>query len=937
MYNRLKYSCTNICLVLISFIIISGCSQSAVIKTEKTNHGLLITLDKGEIELQVISDRIIHVQSWMEKPLKLHPSLSVIDTVYPIIPLKMQENEDSIIISTAQMKVICQKKTGKLSFQNKNGEGLLKESERIIKPAKVTGESTFNIEQKFQLDSEEAIYGLGQHQAGNMNLRGTSLTMAQFCMEVNVPVVLSTKNYAVLWDNPSLTRFSESNNIMDLWSEVGDGLNYYFIAGNNMDEVVSGYRGLTGKAPMFGKWAYGLFQSKEHYNTQHEVDSVLQGFRQRHIPLDVIVQDWYYWNPQPWGSHYFDCRRYPDPVRMIENVHKNHAKFMISVWGRFDKGSPNQKELEVNGYLYPTIFCYGVPLQYYDAYNPAARKMYWKQVNDSLFKKGVDAWWQDATEPEIGNLTLDSVKENMNNALGTGARYLNSYPLMTTEAFYKNQREETSDKRVCILTRSAFAGQQRNAAITWSGDIKATWQVFRNQIPAGLNFCYTGIPYWTTDIGAFIVEYANGNKNNSYKELFVRWFQYGSFCPIFRVHGSSTPREMWCFGEPGTWAYDALFKADQLRYRLMPYIYSLAWKITNENYTVMRGLAFDFPKDKNVFNIKDQFMYGSFLVNPVTDPMYFDDELEIGKVIPSRNFFDKNNKQGGLSGEYYNGEKFDNLKKNRTDSIIDFNWGQNSPMPELQHDNYTIRWSGKIEVPSTGDYTFVVSSDDGSSLWVDNKLIINDWKQHATETHTGTIHLEANKKYAMKLEYLEIIGGANISLKWIVPEVSKKETKKERQVYLPAGNSWYNFWTGEKSEGGKNIAAKATIDIIPLFVKAGSIIPTGPFIEYATEKPADPLELRIYPGADGTFTLYEDENDNYNYEKGQYATIDFVWKDKEKRLIMKDRIGSYPGMLKSRKINVVLVSEKHGAGIGIIEKPDKSVVYFGKAMSLVFN
>ena len=341
---------------------------------------------------------------------------------------------------------------------------------------------------------------------------------------------------------------------------------------------------------------------------------MLTGFRQRHIPLDVIVQDWFYWNPLPWGSHYFDRKRYPDPVKMIADVHSKHARIMISIWSKFEKGSPNQAELDAAGYMFPSLDTrFDKNIQYYDVYNPGARQMYWKQVNDSLFKKGIDAWWQDASEPELGDLTNDTLKQIMNNKLGTGARYLNTYPLMTTKAFYDGQRASTSEKRVCILTRSAYAGQQRNAAITWSGDISASWNVFSNQIPAGLNFCYSGIPYWTTDIGAFFVNYIGGNQNDSYKELFVRWFQFGAFCPVFRVHGTNTPREMWCFGKPGTWAFDALLKTDKLRYRLMPYIYSLAWKITNENYTAMRGLAFDFASDANVYNIKESVYVRNFI------------------------------------------------------------------------------------------------------------------------------------------------------------------------------------------------------------------------------------------------------------------------------------------------------------------------------------
>jgi alpha-D-xyloside xylohydrolase len=432
----------------------------------------------------------------------------------------------------------------------------------------------------------------------------------------------------------------------------------------------------------------------------------------------------------------------------------------------------------------------------YDAYGLWAGDIYWKHLKKNIFDKGMAGFWMDATEPETGmtwtpGMSEGAIKRLKKCELGTMARYLNTYSLVSTRPVYEGQREATSDKRVYILTRSAFAGQQRYAATTWSGDIMATWPVLKKQIVAGLNFCMAGIPYWTTDIGGFFTERnliarSNRHEDPDYRELYVRWFQYGAFCPIFRSHGTNTPREVWRFGEPGDVTYDTLVKFDNLRYRLMPYIYSLAWKVTSGDYTIMRGLAMDFRSDPKVYNIADQFMFGpALLVNPVTAPL-------------------------------------------------------------------------------------------------------------------------------------------------------KEMTGPVREVYLPESAGWYDFWTGDKHEGGRTITAPAPLSTMPLYVKAGSIVPMGPFIQYAAEK-SDPIELRVYPGADAVFTLYEDENDNYNYENGMYSTVEFKWDDSEKALTMGERKGGFPGMKKGKTINVVIVGPGHGAGLEPEDDPDKTVTYTGKRVTLNFK
>ena len=534
----------------------------------------------------------------------------------------------------------------------------------------------------------------------------------------------------------------------------------------------------------------------------------------------------------------------------------------------------------------------------------------------------------------------DEAKNYNDTALGSWARYLNGFSLMSCKGVYEHQRLENEEKRVYILTRSAYAGQQRYGAVTWSGDIHATWEVFRNQISAGLNFCMAGIPYWTTDIGAFIPNNPLGCRDEAYREIYVRWFQFGAFCPMFRSHGSGTPREIWQFGEKNYWAYDTLVKFDELRYRLLPYIYSLAWKVTNENYTIMRGLLFDFKNDPRVFNIDNQYMFGpAFLVNPVTERMYFENTF-VGDLIPTENFYTTDKAASGLSVDFYNGQHFDKLVANRLEKIIDFDWNDGSRPQEVNQHYYSIRFSGQIFSREAGEYTFVTTSNDGIRLWVNDQLVIDNWTDHGVTINMGEIILKANTCYNLKMEYYQTLGGAITKLAWITPDKAglvrnqKIGSTKTWDVYLPKENKWFDFWTGESLPGGNFIKAPAPIEKMPLYVKAGSIIPMGPYLQYATEKPANPIELRIYRGADGEFTIYEDENDNYNYEKGVYATIPIKWDEAKQTLTIGERSGTFPGMLEKRTFQIVWVKTGHGIGVEPTIKPDKIIKYSGRKISV---
>ncbi|MGH7994162.1 MAG: TIM-barrel domain-containing protein, partial [Limisphaerales bacterium] len=594
------------------------------------------------------------------------------------------------------------------------------------------------------------------------------------------------------------------------------------------------------------------------------------------------------------------------------------------------------QDMEQHGYLYPPVGWAG--FRFFDAYNPAANDLYWQYVSKGLFSKGIDGWWMDSTEPDIVNaLTKESEEYEMKrvgtNYLGSFARYLNPYSLLATESVYQHQRQETDQKRVYILTRSTFAGQQRAAATTWSGDIGADWGVYKRQIPAGINHSMAGIPYWTFDIGAFVLNSAGGvfdrgGNDPAYKELYTRMFQFGAFCPIFRSHGSETPREIWRFGDFS----DVLVKFDNLRYRLMPYIYSLAWQVTDQGYTIMRGLPMDFTGDPRTYSIDDQFMFGpAIMVCPVTE-YQLHRPPEASVLIPADQFRTRDG-QPGLNVRYYSDDHFGALCHEAVETNVNLFWYTGWP-DYITSPKFSMRWEGKLVPTETGTYRFHFKSFGPKRVFLGGQLLTNSYS--AMEAETVPVELQAGKEYDFACETANsVLGAFKAQLYWKTPEMFAREKIVEprpatRPVYLPAGTQWVDFWTGQTLPGGQTIAADAPIDKIPLLIRAGSIIPLGPFIQYAAEKPADPVELRVYPGADGTFTLYEDENDNYNYEKGVHATIAFHWDDAKRQLTLDTREGSFPGMLEKRTFDIVIVGKDHGTGVGVTDSPGKIISYDGQ-------
>jgi alpha-D-xyloside xylohydrolase len=924
-----------------------SCNRSST-KLEKLNDGIILNLKNGALKVQICTEKIARIVFDPERKFQLRKSL-VVEKEWKPVPFEVSSDDRELRLSTKELIILINKKSGALSFSDKNGRLYLREDQekpRQLTRARVMGEKTYHLQQNFKLSPEEGIYGLGQHQEGIMNYRNHDVLLVQENEKVSIPFLVSTNNYGILWDNYSKSKFHDGQEGTYFWSEVGEAIDYYFICGKDLDDVIRGYREITGQAPMFPRWAFGFWQSKERYRTGQELMEVASEYRQRKIPIDLIIQDWQYWgDPSQWSAMKFDEERYPRPEEMIKTLHdKYHVHFMVSIWPVLGPKTEIYKEMEKKGLLYSPVVRAGGKV--YDAYSEEARKIYWKYIYEGLFSKGVDAFWMDSTEPEVNEADEKHIKQIGQTALGSIARYLNTYSLMTTKGVYEGQRSVSSDKRVVILTRSAFAGQQRYAAATWSGDIVARWDVFRNQISAGLNFCMSGIPYWTTDIGAFYVRqygafFDEGCNDPGYRELYVRWFQYGAFCPIFRSHGTDTPREIWRFGEPGTWAYDTLVKYDILRYRLLPYIYSLAWKVTSDGYTIMRGLPMDFSNDKTVLNIDNQFMFGpALLICPVTKQMYYGEDY-INEVIPADYLFTPDGQKGGLRVEFYNGQNFEKLVTTRVQKKASYNTWVDELPEGVDRVNYSLRWTGEVLTKGAGEYEFWLTCDDGVRLWLDDRLVIDSWQAQRARNHRAKVNLEAGKKYRLRIDYFNSQNGTQMRLAWTTPDMPREiynpNEIKSWRLYLPEARGWYDFWTGERREGGKWIEREVPIDIMPIYVRAGSIVPMGPEVQYSTEKPADPIELRIYPGEDAEFILYEDENDNYNYEKGFYALIPIKWDEKNQSLTIGEEKGDFPGKLKRRTFHLVWVGKNHGVGVEPERRPDKIVLYEGKAIQVKRN
>lgn len=937
---------------LIAALAFQSCSMTPY---ERTDNGVIIRLDDDSfrpgqaVRLIVVNERIIRVSSVPFGEFPETTSLMAVERPDANMEFTIEKGAGHVTLSTSLLSAEVSLLTGVVSFTDNDGTLFLTEKEdggRSFMPVMAMGEKGYTIRQQFESYPDEAIYGLGANQTSFMNLKGKDADLFQYNTLAVVPFIISNRNYGILWDNNSRTKYGDIRDwnelsslklydsqgaengltatyadrktgkqvfttrnereisyqfIPDLaglpegfnpgggkvtwegafetdttgvfkfmfnsagyarlwidgrllfdrwrqcwnasasyftlnleqgrryplkiewipdggesyialryltpldddeqqrisfWSEVADQIDYYFISGENMDEVISGYRTVTGKAPVMPEWAMGFWQSRQRYTNQEELLDVAREYRKRNIPFDNIVLDWQYWPADKWGDHQFDVTRFPDPDGMIRTLHDDlNARIMISVWPKYYVGTENYEAMKSKGYLYMRNVemerrdWIGYLSTFYDAFNANARTAFWNQINIALYSRGIDAWWLDATEPDItSNLPMEERKAMMNpTALGSADRYFNAYSLVQAQGVYEGQRATDPENRVFILTRSAFAGLQRYSAANWSGDIAARWHDMAAQIPCGLNMSMSGIPWWTMDIGGFSVESRYHNPSpadlDEWRELMTRWHQYGAFVPLFRSHGEFPFREIYNTAPDNHIAYKTMVEYNRLRYRLMPYIYSLAGQAWLNDYTIMRGLTMDFSLDTEVFDIADQYMFGpSLMVNPVTE--------------------------------------------------------------------YKVR---------------------------------------------------------------------------------------SRKVYLPSAYGWYDVRTGRHYAGGTVVEADAPYEWMPLFAREGSLIPTGPDIQYTGEKEADPLTLWVYAGADGAFELYEDEGDNYNYEDGAYTLIPLTWNEAERTLTIGKREGEYRGMLHERTVNVIMVSENRAVKLDFGRPPDKSVKYSGEEIKVRFE
>jgi alpha-D-xyloside xylohydrolase len=910
--------------------------------------GVVIPVAGGFLKIEVVAADVIRVAFAppSDSAFFARKSLAAGERAREQVPFKVVRVGGETRIETSCLSVRVSR-AGAVAFYDARGRRIVAEAPggRELTPVEVQGERTYHVRQVWQANPGEALYGLGQRQEGLTDLKGYDLDLWQRNTSEVVPVLVSSRGYGIFWDNTSFTRFGDLRQfepipalelldrdgrpggltgtfyagaalgsavgtrvdsailfatpsdksdpavrlhpalpargpvsarwegwiaprtagtyqielfaneavklwvggklVVDdwrswwlpwrgvarvrldagrryrvrleytdvegegetvqlrwktpaptrntsLWSEVGDGVDYYFFHGPELDRVIAGYRLVTGRAALPPRYAFGYWQSRNRYEKQQQSLDAVDEFRRLRIPLDVIVQDFMYWKPDQWGSHEADPARFPDVPGWIRAIHDRHARLLISVWGKFYPDTRNAQEMRSRGFLYQVPLrdsvkdWLGYRYTFYDAFNPAARRLFWDQLRPALFDKGVDAWWLDATEPDIlPSWDLAAQREAINPTfLGSGARMLNAYSLEQVGGIYEGQREAAPEKRVAILTRSAFAGLQRYGAAIWSGDIASAWPAMRKQIAAGLGFSISGIPYWSMDIGGywpqprFRAEPMAAADAEEWRELSARWTEFGAMVPIFRAHGEAPPaREIPRFGD-STAAYGAMVYWDRLRYRLLPYIYSVAGAVTGDGSTMMRPLVMDFPADARARKVADQYLFGpALLVNPVTE--------------------------------------------------------------------YRVR---------------------------------------------------------------------------------------SRSVYLPRG-AWYDFWTGKRLAGGRTVQAAAPYDRIPVYVRAGSILPMGPDLQYTDEKPADPITLVVYTGANGRFSLYEDDGASYGYERGESARIPLRWDEKSRTLIVGRREGAFPGMLARRSFQVVFVSRGRPVGFGEL-RPDRTVSYVGEELRI---
>ncbi len=912
-------------------------------KYERKQNKIIVHTGESTLEIEIFTDKIMRIKRNPKKSVKSIDSLVV--SIRPdSAGFSVDETSAGLVVDTGAVRATVHKANYSLTFSDANGAELLSERARssVIRPRTVSGEKTYSVSQGFERSSDEGIYGLGQYEEGFVNYKNCEILMIQANRVIVNPFLVSTRGYGLLWDNYSQTVFNAGENDFSFDSEVGDAIDYSFMFGGSVDGSIRQYRKMTGEVPMFPKWIFGFWQSKERYLDQDELVHIVEEYRRRNVPIDCIVQDWRYWGEnEVFSGMIWEKHRFPNPKVMMKKLHSLNTHLMASIWPAFGSESPVHKDMAASGHLFGYPHWTGSKV--YDAFSAKARNIYWKHLKKCLFDNDVDAYWMDGTEPEFVSaedrfFLAETIKANKDNALGTMARFLNAYSLMTVKGVYENQRALSNKKRVFILTRSSFAGQQKYGAASWSGDTYASWGTLQGSVAAGINFSLAGVPYWTSDVGAFYVSpaYKQPLADPAFKELYVRWFQFVSFTPIMRVHGTEIPREIWRLGEPGSVHYDTIAKFIRLRYRLLPYVYSTAWKVSSEGYSFIRALACDFPEDEESRDNKSQFMFGSSIMAcPVTKELYSTTKNR-GDFIYYKNLFTPDGREHGLVFEVFDGLDFKNLAAKRKIDTSSMGSPGNIPL-EIERE-YSERWTGKILTESVGTYELTAITDGSIRMWLDGKLVIDEPSNREEKRFSVKAELEACTKYDIKVEHRQFrMKQSSMKIVWYTPDMALYDAKKSIPVYLPPAAAWFDFWSGRKTRGGRTVTVKPGLDTMPLYVPSGSILPLGPEMQYTTEKPADPIELRVYAGADARTEIYEDENDNYNYERGARSIIPIEWNQQSKTLRICARSGEFPGMLKTRTFNVVVVRRGKGIGLAETKKPDAVVSYKGKEILLKIN
>ncbi len=865
----------------------------------------------------------------------------------PAAPIEITEDARVLRARGPGIIVEVDKATGRLRFLDDAGRVRVAEG---ATPEPIAGVRAIR-RQGFEIGADERLHGLGQFREPVAEYRDQDVFLAHANSDAVNPFLCTTGGWGLLWETGAAAHFRSRGRRVEYHSAAGDLIRYHVCLGDNMDAVIGRYRALTGAARLLPKWAYGYWQSKERYGTQAELTGVVDEYRRRKLPLDAIVLDWRYWGESDqFSGMTFDPINFSDPAAMVKQVHDRDVHLVASIWPAFGPNTAIHREMAAGGHLFPGKHWSGGRV--FDTSSAPARAIYWRHVKRGLIDIGVDGLWTDGNEPEFLSTgerygTTASHIANGTSAAGLIAEHLLTYSFNQSKGLSEALARDVPGKRPLILSRSAYAGQQAFGAITWSGDIFASWGTLSNQIVAGVNFAMAGIPWWTCDIGGFLINhrYPDGLADPAFTELYVRWFQFCAFLPIFRAHGTHIPRELWRFGEHGTPVYDALERTLRLRYALIPYHYALAAEAAHAGGTPLRGLAMDFPNDPGCRDQHASFMCGRDLLVRVVDRPMLHAPANIQEFLPSRAV--RGVDAPAATVTFYEGANFDRRVSSRLTDDLKMTWSGDLPA-ELAGKAYSVRWTGRIEAQESGAHTLVVMGKGAVRLVLDGRTIVDavakpvsadgadgavSFKEHAGDARVeASITLERGRRYDFRLEQRQPTADAvSLWVEWITPSHRRRMTPpaaKAVDVYLPAGQDWYELDTGVRHQGGRTVVVAVPLAHIPVFVRAGAILPMTPGIDRTSAR-ASVIEVRVHAGRDGEFTLYDDEGDGSGYRRGAASRVALRWDDVARVLHVGPRRGEYPGMTDISRLRVSLID-------GVSDYPARTVRISGRRQQVSF-